>query len=259
VRHRSRVMEPDRGTEVARKPLSEPFGVHPALSDPAIQLQVGCELVGIGLSCDWTDPRPRASNVVRDALDSQTGGLRVIVHQQQYASRPVACDDEFGLIRAQLRNDLPMDDTDRAILRHLQADGRLPNAALAERVHLSPSPCLRRLKRLEDTGAIRGYRAILDRRKIGLGLTAFVEVKVAGQSRRRADELEKAVAKIDEIVACYIVAGDADFMLEVVASDLAEYEQLLLHKVLDLPGVSNVRSNFTIRTVKEPGPLPVPR
>jgi Lrp/AsnC family transcriptional regulator, leucine-responsive regulatory protein len=152
-----------------------------------------------------------------------------------------------------------MDDRDRAILRHLQADGRLPNAVLAERVHLSPSPCLRRLKRLEDGGAIRGYRAIVDRRKIGLGLTAFVEIKIAGQSRRLAEEFEAAIAEIDEIVACYIVAGDADFMLEVVAADLARYEQLLLHKLVELPGVSNVRSNFAIRTVKEPGPLPLPR
>jgi Lrp/AsnC family transcriptional regulator, leucine-responsive regulatory protein len=157
-----------------------------------------------------------------------------------------------------MRNNLPMNDVDRAILRHLQADGRLANATLAERVHLSPSPCLRRLKRLENDGTIRGYRALLDRRKVGLGLTVFVELKVGGQSRRRAEELEKAVAKIDEIVACYIVAGDADFMLEVVVSDLAAYEHLLLHKLLGLPGVSNVRSNFTIRTVKEPGPLPLP-
>ena len=152
-----------------------------------------------------------------------------------------------------------MDDTDRAILRHLQADGRLPNAALAERVRLSPSPCLRRLKRLEEDGTIRGYRAILDRRKVGLGLTAFVEIKVSGQSRRRAEELERAMAKIDEIVACYIVAGDADFMLEVVVPDLAAYERLLLHTLLELPGVSDVRSNFAIRTVKEPGPLPLAR
>jgi Lrp/AsnC family transcriptional regulator, leucine-responsive regulatory protein len=150
-----------------------------------------------------------------------------------------------------------MDATDRAILRHLQTDGRLPNAALAERVGLSPSPCLRRLRRLEDDGTIRGYRAILDRRKTGLDLTAFVEVKVSGQSRRRAEELERAVAEVDEIVACYIVAGEADFMLDVVVSDLAAYEHLLLHTLLELPGVSDVRSNFAIRTVKEAGPLPL--
>jgi Lrp/AsnC family leucine-responsive transcriptional regulator len=150
-----------------------------------------------------------------------------------------------------------MDDTDRAILRHLQADGRLPNAALAERVRLSPSPCLRRLKRLEEDGTIRGYRATLDRRKVGLGLTVFVEIKISGQSRRRAEELERAIAEVDEVIASYIVAGDADFMLEVVVPDLAAYEHLLLHTLLELPGVSSVRSNFAIRTVKEPGPLPL--
>jgi Lrp/AsnC family leucine-responsive transcriptional regulator len=152
-----------------------------------------------------------------------------------------------------------MDATDRAIMRHLQADGRLPNAALAERVHLSPSPCLRRLRRLEDTGAIRGYRAILDRRAVGLALTAFVELKISGQSRRRAEELERAIAKVDEVIACYIVAGDADFVLEVAVPDLAAYEHLLLHTLLELPGVADVRTNFAIRTVKEAGPLPLPR
>jgi Lrp/AsnC family leucine-responsive transcriptional regulator len=150
-----------------------------------------------------------------------------------------------------------MDDTDRAILRHLQADGRLPNAALAERVSLSPSPCLRRLRRLEQDGTIRGYRATLDRRKVGLGLTVFVEIKISGQSRRRAEELERAIAEVDEVIASYIVAGDADFMLEVVVPDLPAYEHLLLHTLLELPGVSSVRSNFAIRTVKEPGPLPL--
>jgi Lrp/AsnC family leucine-responsive transcriptional regulator len=151
-----------------------------------------------------------------------------------------------------------MDATDRTILRLLQEDGRLPNAALAEHVHLSPSPCLRRLKRLESDGTIRGYRAILDRRKIGLGLTALVELKVSGQSRRRAEELERAVAGIDEIIACYIVAGEADFLLEVAVPDLAAYEHLLLHTLLELPGVSTVRTNFAIRTIKEAGPLPLP-
>jgi Lrp/AsnC family leucine-responsive transcriptional regulator len=150
-----------------------------------------------------------------------------------------------------------MDATDRAILRHLQADGRLPNAALAERVHLSPSPCLRRLKRLENDQTIRGYRAILDRRKLGLGLTVFVEVKVSGHSEDRAAEFEKAVADVDAIIGCHIVAGMADFLLEVVVSDLAAYEQLLLHTLLELPGVVDVRSNIAIRTVKEAGPLPI--
>src|SRR5262245_22297752 len=121
-----------------------------------------------------------------------------------------------------------MDAIDRAILRHLQEDGRLPNSALAERVHLSPSPCLRRLRRLEDDGRIRGYRATLDRRKIGLGLTVYVEVKISGHSGEVAEELEQAVAGIDAIVGAHIVSGEYDFLLEVVVGDLAAYEDLLL-------------------------------
>lgn len=156
-----------------------------------------------------------------------------------------------------MRNDVPMDAIDTAILSELQADGRLPNAALAERVHLSPSPCLRRLKRLEHDGTIRGYRAVLDRRRVGLGLTVFAELKVTGHSLRRAEEIEQAVASIDAIVACYIVAGVADFLLEVVVPDLAAYERLLLETLMELPGVTDVRSNIAIRTIKEAGPLPL--
>jgi Lrp/AsnC family transcriptional regulator, leucine-responsive regulatory protein len=150
-----------------------------------------------------------------------------------------------------------MDATDRAILGHLQVDGRVANATLAERVHLSPSPCLRRLKRLERDGTIRGYRALLDRRRIGLGLTVFVEVKVTGHSQRRAEEMEEAVGAIDAIVACYIVAGPADFLLEVVVPDLDAYQRLLLERIMELPGVTDVRSNIAIRTMKEGGPLPL--
>jgi Lrp/AsnC family transcriptional regulator, leucine-responsive regulatory protein len=150
-----------------------------------------------------------------------------------------------------------MDATDRAILGELQTDGRLPNAALADRVRLSPSPCLRRLKRLEADGIIRGYRAILDRRKVGLGLTVFVEVKVIGHSPQRAIDFERAAVEIDEIVSCHIVAGKADFLLEVVVRDLAAYEQLFLHTLLVLPGVTDIRSNIAIRTVKDAGPLPL--
>src|SRR5207302_1262810 len=168
-----------------------------------------------------------------------------------------ACGIESRLCRRLRSNNLLMDSVDRAILRHLQDDGRLPNAVLADRVHLSPSPCLRRLKRLEDNGTIRGYRAILDRRKIGLGLTVFVEIKVTDHSERRAREFEAAVADVDEIVGCHVVAGEADFLLEVVVADLAAYEQLLLRTLLELPGVTDVQSNIAIRTMKEAGQLPL--
>jgi Lrp/AsnC family transcriptional regulator, leucine-responsive regulatory protein len=150
-----------------------------------------------------------------------------------------------------------MDATDRAILRELQQDGRLPNIALADRVHLSPSPCLRRVKRLETDGTIRGYRAVLDRRKLGLGLTVFTEVKAANHSPALAAGFEQAVADIDEIIGCYIVSGSSDFLLEIAIDDLTAYEQFYLTKILTLPGVYDTKSNIVIRTMKEPGPLPV--
>ena len=150
-----------------------------------------------------------------------------------------------------------MDTTDRAILRELQSNGRMPNAELADRVHLSPSPCLRRVRRLEADGTISGYRAVLDKQKLGLGLTVFTEVKVSDHSPDRASGFEEAVAAIDEIIACYIISGSSDFLLEAVVPDLQTYEQFYLHTILALPGVYDVETHFVIRTMKEPGPLPI--
>ncbi|HEY2603377.1 MAG TPA: Lrp/AsnC family transcriptional regulator [Thermoleophilaceae bacterium] len=150
-----------------------------------------------------------------------------------------------------------MDSVDRRILAELQRDGRVSNVELAERVNLSPSPCLRRLKRLESEGLIAGYRAVLDRRKVGLGLTVFLEVKVERHSTETANALEKAFREMEEVVACHIVSGQADFLLEVVVADLGAYERFLLDRLLGVAGVSDVRSNFAIHTVKSAGPLPV--
>jgi Lrp/AsnC family transcriptional regulator, leucine-responsive regulatory protein len=152
---------------------------------------------------------------------------------------------------------MPLDRVDRRLLEILQREGRLSNAALAERVHLSPSPCLRRVKALEEDGVIDGYRAVLEREAVGLGLTVFVEIKVEGHSDRLAEEIEAAVNAMPEVVACHIVSGAADFLLEVVVPDLRAYERLLLGSLLKLPAVVDVRSNFAIRTVKAPGPLPL--
>ncbi len=150
-----------------------------------------------------------------------------------------------------------VDAVDRAILHELQRDGRLPNVSLAERVHLSPSACLRRLKALEDAGLIRGYQALLDRRKLGLDLTVFVEVEITGHSPERAAEFEKAIAEIDEIVSCHIIAGPFEFLLQVVVADMAAYETLHLRTLLALPGVSRMRSHIAVRAMKEAGPLPL--
>jgi Lrp/AsnC family leucine-responsive transcriptional regulator len=156
-----------------------------------------------------------------------------------------------------VRNDVPIDDLDRKILAELQRDGRVSNVELAERVNLSPSPWLRRLRRLERDGLVTGYRAVLDRRKVGLGLTVFVEVSVERHSSKTAQALGKAFNGMEEVVACHIVSGQADYLLEVVAADLEAYERFLLDRLLNVPGVSDVRSNFAIHTVKSGAALPL--
>ena len=155
---------------------------------------------------------------------------------------------------------MPNDDLDAIdlrILAALQADGRLSNVELAERVGLSPSPCLRRVKALEDTGYIESYRAQLGRERVRLGLTVFLGVKVEGHANRRADAFEKAILAMPEIIACHMVSGEADYLLEVVVPDLERYQRFLLDKLLELPMVREVRSNIAIRSLKASAPLPL--
>jgi Lrp/AsnC family leucine-responsive transcriptional regulator len=152
---------------------------------------------------------------------------------------------------------MPLDSTDRRMLEILQREGRISNAALAERLHLSPSPCLRRLRALERDGVISGYGAVLDRTKLGLGVTVFVEVKVDGHSDRTAAAISEKVSAAPEVISAHIVSGAADFLLEVVVPDLAAYERLMFDTLLRLPNIGDVRSNFALRTVKPASPLPV--
>lgn len=151
----------------------------------------------------------------------------------------------------------PLDAFDHKILAALQEDGRLSNVDLAEKVGLSPSPCLRRVKRLEQEGYIRGYRAVLDRRKVGLGLTIYVDIKVEKHSTENAAMHQRLLEAIPEVVAAHMVSGDADFVAEVVVPDLAAYEELLTERLLSLPMVKDVRSNFVIRPVKTDAALPL--
>lgn len=152
---------------------------------------------------------------------------------------------------------LPLDAFDHKILAALQEDGRLSNVDLAEKVGLSPSPCLRRVKRLEQDGYIRGYRAVLDRRKVGLGLTIYVDIKVEKHSTENAAMHQRLLEAIPEVVAAHMVSGEADFVAEVVVPDLAAYEELLTERLLSLPMVKDVRSNFVIRPVKTDAALPL--
>lgn len=150
-----------------------------------------------------------------------------------------------------------LDAIDRRILKALQEDGRLSNVDLAERVGLSPSPCLRRVKRLEAQGVIRSYRAVLDRPAVGLGLTVFVEIKVVRHTRENAAELQAALEARPEIVSCHIVSGSTDFLAEIVVADLTAYEKLLTEHILSLPMVADIRSNFSLRRIKSDGALPL--
>lgn len=150
-----------------------------------------------------------------------------------------------------------VDHVDRAIATRLQADGRIANVDLADAIALSPSACLRRVKALEHDGIIAGYRADLDRAKAGLGLTVFVTLKVEQHSRETSQRIEQALTAIPAVVACYITAGSADFLIEAVVPDLAAYEQVLLSQILAIPSVNDARSTFAIRTVLSRGPLPL--
>lgn len=155
---------------------------------------------------------------------------------------------------------MPSDDLDaidRRILAALQADGRLSNVDLAEKIGLSPSPCLRRVNRLEREGYVEGYRGMLGRRRIGLGLTVFVGVKIDGHADDRATTFEKEVVGCPEVVSCHMVAGDADYLLEVTVSDLDAYQRFLVGKLLNLPLVREVKSTIAIQTLKAGGALPL--
>jgi Lrp/AsnC family transcriptional regulator, leucine-responsive regulatory protein len=151
----------------------------------------------------------------------------------------------------------PGDRVDRAILTTLQRDGRIANIDLAEAVSLSPSACLRRVKALEASGIIEGYRAEVSRGRAGLGLTAFIGVRVESHSRATADEIERALTAIPAVVACYLVTGADDYMVEIAARDMTDYEDLLLDQILAVPAVVAAHSTFAIRTVLSRGPVPL--
>lgn len=150
-----------------------------------------------------------------------------------------------------------LDAIDRRILSLLQRDARLSNVQLAEAVNLSPSPCLRRVRQLEKTGLIRGYHAQLDRGKVGFGLTVFVGIKVERHHEAHANAFLEAVVTLPEVVSAHLVSGESDFLLQVVVPDLMAYERFLTGTLLRLPGITDIRSNFAIKSVKEGGPLPI--
>jgi len=147
-----------------------------------------------------------------------------------------------------------LDPIDRVILDLLQADGRMTHAALAEQVHLSPSACLRRVKRLERAGVIEGYRAALALERVGLGTTVFVEISLTSQQEGHLDEFEDAVMDVPEVISCHLMAGDADYLIQVVVADVTDYERVHRTRMARLPHVAKLKSSFALRgVVTRPG------
>ncbi len=151
-----------------------------------------------------------------------------------------------------------IDRYDRQILQVLQEDGRISNQELAERIGLSPSPCLRRVRALEEAGIIAGYRALLDAKKLGLTLMALIQISMDRHTPDRFENFESEIGAIPEIVECLLITGqDADYQLKAVVRDMDAYQELLLNRITRIPGVTGVHSSFVLRRVVDRTVLPV--
>ncbi|EXI68522.1 MAG TPA: Lrp/AsnC family transcriptional regulator [Candidatus Accumulibacter phosphatis] len=153
---------------------------------------------------------------------------------------------------------MQLDRFDRRILQVLQEDGRISNQDLAERIGLSPSPCLRRVRALEEAGLIVGYRALLDPRALGLSLMALIHISMDQHTPERFSQLEAAIREIPEIIECLLITGQAaDYQLKVVVQDMDAYQDLLLNRITGIKGVTGVHSSFVLRRVVDKTALPV--
>jgi Lrp/AsnC family leucine-responsive transcriptional regulator len=150
-----------------------------------------------------------------------------------------------------------LDALDRKILGALQSDGRMSNQELSEHIGLSPSPCLRRLRQLEREGVIRRYVALVDPEAVGLGVTAFVRVRLDQQDDRHLAVFEAAVAAFPEVMECYLMTGEADYQLRVLVGSLGEFEDFLRYRLTRIAGVAQVTSSFALRPVVYKTALPV--
>ena len=154
---------------------------------------------------------------------------------------------------------MKLDRTDRTILAELQRDGRLSNRELAEKVHLSESACLRRVRALEDAGVIDRYAALVSQSKVGLPGNVFVSITLNRQEQADLAAFEEAVKRVPEVMECYLMTGAQDYLLRVVVSDAADFERLHSQHLTRLPGVARVQSSFALRTVRKSAELPVPQ
>lgn len=153
---------------------------------------------------------------------------------------------------------MKLDRYDRQILRILQEEGRISNQELADRIGLSPSPCLRRVQAIEKAGLITGYRAMVDARALGLSLMALIQISMDQHTPERFEHFEARIAAIPEVIECLLITGqDADYLLKVVVEDMDAYQELLLNKITRITGVTGVHSSFVLRKVVDKSALPV--
>lgn len=151
-----------------------------------------------------------------------------------------------------------LDATDLRILSELQDNARIANVDLADRVHLSPSPCLARVKNLERSGLISRYATLLDAAALGLTVSVFVQVRLEKQIEPALETFEKAIAKRPEVMECYLMTGDSDYLLRVVVRDIPALERFIVQFLSKVPGVSSIRSSFALKQVKYKTALPLP-
>ena len=150
-----------------------------------------------------------------------------------------------------------LDKTDLRILDHLQRDGSLSNVELARKIGLSPSPCLARVKALEAAGVIEKYVALANASALGLGLTVFISISLKTQSKEALADFETHIARHDEVMECYLMTGDSDYLLRVAVKDIQALEKFILEQLSPIPGVEKIRSSFALKQVRYKTALPL--
>ncbi len=153
---------------------------------------------------------------------------------------------------------LKLDKIDRNILEILQANAKITNAQLSKEIGLSPAPTLERVKKLENSGIIKSYHAKLDTEKVGLGVSTFVQVTLVGHNKENIDVFMKEINNINEIIECHHITGSGDFILKVIAKDIASYQKLMLERVSEISVVDNLQSMVILSTFKDRKVMPVP-
>lgn len=150
-----------------------------------------------------------------------------------------------------------MDQLDKRILRVLQVDGKLQNNELAQRIGLSASPCLRRVKQLEDEGIIRGYVALVDPAKVNLRLSIFARIWMTNQDPQTVNQFMQAIRETPEVVECHLMAGDCDFFLRIVVADLDAYRQFQIHRLNKIPNILSIKTEIPLQNIKQTTELPI--